>query len=106
MRTNPIPSPDGKYIAYVRTGWGEGVFTSFGRSSLVSEVKIMSLEPVHLPLLTALDLSAAVSPRTLARNYFTSGLDTRQLRASLLSRLELRLGLDRREANLGGPHSE
>lgn len=70
---NPIPSPDGKYIAYVRTGWGEGNFTSFGRSSLVSDVKIMDLELVHLPLLTALDLSAAVSPRTLARGYFTSG---------------------------------
>src|SRR3981189_135074 len=30
---NPVPSPDGKYIAYVRTGWGEKMFASFGRSS-------------------------------------------------------------------------
>jgi hypothetical protein len=39
---NPIPSPDGKYIAYVRTGWGThltiGWTSSFGRSNLVSEV--------------------------------------------------------------------
>jgi Tol biopolymer transport system component len=57
---NPIPSPDGKYIAYVRTGWGEKQFTSFGRSSLVSDVKIMNLE-------------GAATPRTVAKDYFLSG---------------------------------
>jgi len=58
---NPIPSPDGKYIAYVRTGWGEKVFSSFGRSSLVSDVKIIDLA------------DAASSPRTIAKGYFTAG---------------------------------
>jgi len=39
---NPIPSPDGKYIAYVRTGWGRpGGSGGFGRSNLVSEVAII-----------------------------------------------------------------
>ena len=39
---NPIPSPDGKYIAYVRTGWGRpGGSGGFGRSNLVSEVDII-----------------------------------------------------------------
>jgi hypothetical protein len=39
---NPIPSPDGKYIAYVRTGWGRYVgLSGFGRSDLVSEVAVM-----------------------------------------------------------------
>jgi Tol biopolymer transport system component len=39
---NPIPSPDGKYIAYVRTGWGrEGGSGGFGRSNLVSQVAII-----------------------------------------------------------------
>lgn len=39
---NPIPSPDGKYIAYVRTGWGRpGGSGGFGRSNLVSEVAVM-----------------------------------------------------------------
>lgn len=37
---NPVPSPDGKYIAYVKTGWdrtrGSG---GFGRSNLISEVQ-------------------------------------------------------------------
>jgi Tol biopolymer transport system component len=38
---NPIPSPDGKYIAYVRTGWGRPKGSSgFGRSNLVSEVTV------------------------------------------------------------------
>ena len=38
---NPIPSPDGKYIAYVRTGWGRPRGSGgFGRSNLVSEVVI------------------------------------------------------------------
>ena len=42
---NPIPSPDGKFIAYVRTGWdqrrGSG---GFGRSNLVSEVAVISAD--------------------------------------------------------------
>ena len=42
---NPIPSPDGKLIAYVRTGWGrEGGSGGFGRSNLVSEVAIFDSE--------------------------------------------------------------
>jgi WD40-like Beta Propeller Repeat len=39
---NPIPSPDGNYIAYVRTGWGRpGGSGGFGRSNLVSEVIVI-----------------------------------------------------------------
>jgi Tol biopolymer transport system component len=39
---NPIPSPDGKYIAYVRTGWGSsGGSGGFGRSNLVSQVAVI-----------------------------------------------------------------
>jgi hypothetical protein len=57
---NPIPSPDGKYIAYVRTGWGEGLVTSFGRSSLVSDVKLVNVQGVP-------------ASRTLASQYFLSG---------------------------------
>jgi Tol biopolymer transport system component len=39
-----IPSPDGKYIAYVRTGWGRPKGSGgFGRSSLVSEVVVMEV---------------------------------------------------------------
>lgn len=39
---NPIPSPDGKYIAYVRTGWGsDGGSGGFGRSNLVSQVAVI-----------------------------------------------------------------
>jgi WD40-like Beta Propeller Repeat len=57
---NPIPSPDGRYVAYVRTGWGESLVSSMGRSSLVSDVKIMSVE-------------GAATPRTLAKEYFLSG---------------------------------
>ena len=38
---NPIPSPDGKYVAYVRTGWGKrGGSGGFGRSNLVSEIVV------------------------------------------------------------------
>jgi hypothetical protein len=42
---NPIPSPDGRYTAYVATGWGRrhksDVFAgSTGRSSLVSDVEL------------------------------------------------------------------
>ena len=40
---NPIPSPDGKMIAYVRTGWGRaGGSGGFGRSNLVSEVAVIT----------------------------------------------------------------
>jgi Tol biopolymer transport system component len=58
---NPMPSPDGKHIAFVRVGWGEesGV-TSFGRSSLVSDVKVMSV-------------GGAAVPHLLAKGYFLSG---------------------------------
>ena len=39
---NPFPSPDGKYIAYVRTGWGRpGGSSGFGRSNLVSELAVI-----------------------------------------------------------------
>ena len=39
---NPIPSPDGRYIAYVRTGWGRpGGSGGFGRSNLVSELIVI-----------------------------------------------------------------
>lgn len=39
---NPIPSPDGSMIAYIRTGWGRNLpFLSQGRSNLISEVKVM-----------------------------------------------------------------
>jgi len=57
---NPIPSPDGKYVGYIRTGWGEGDIISLGRSSLVSDVKIM-------------DARGAAAPRTLAKSLFLSG---------------------------------
>lgn len=57
---NPIPSPDGKYIAYVHTGWGGGVITSLGRSSLASDVKIMNVR-------------GAAATRTLAKDFFLSG---------------------------------
>jgi hypothetical protein len=39
---NPIPSPVGKYLAYVRTGWGRPPGSGgFGRSNLVSEVEVI-----------------------------------------------------------------
>jgi hypothetical protein len=57
---NPVPNPDGKYIAYVRTGWGEKMFVSLGRSSLVSDVKIMNAD-------------GTATPRTLATDFFLSG---------------------------------
>ncbi|MGB2589257.1 MAG: hypothetical protein WBG02_06970 [Candidatus Acidiferrum sp.] len=60
---NPEPSPDGRYIAYVRTGWGERAWIGFGRASLVSDVKIM-------------DMSRASSSRTLAQDFFLSGWTT------------------------------
>jgi len=40
---NPIPSPDSKMIAYVRTGWGRpGGSGGVGRSNLVSEVAVIT----------------------------------------------------------------
>jgi WD40 repeat protein len=57
---NPIPSPDGRFIAYVRTGWGDGISSGFGRSHLVSEPRIMSAE-------------GSSSPRILEKNFFISG---------------------------------
>ena len=39
---NPIPSPDGKLIAYVRTGWKQDGTTGFGRSQLRSEIAVMT----------------------------------------------------------------
>lgn len=38
---NPVPSPDGKMIAFVKTGWGRGSITGFGRASLISDVMVM-----------------------------------------------------------------
>jgi hypothetical protein len=42
---NPIPSPDGRFIAYVATGWGRRfpneIAFSGGRSVLVSDVELM-----------------------------------------------------------------
>ncbi|MEJ2010300.1 MAG: hypothetical protein P8Z30_19455, partial [Acidobacteriota bacterium] len=39
---NPIPSPDGKMIAFVRTGWGRNHgISGFGRSNLISDVMLM-----------------------------------------------------------------
>ena len=52
---NPIPSPDGKMVAFVRTGWGRpGGSGGFGRSNLVSEVVVITDEgkPVTASLLT------------------------------------------------------
>jgi len=42
---NPMPSPDGKFVAYIRTGWGRvrGI-TGFGRSNLISEVAVISAD--------------------------------------------------------------
>lgn len=40
---NPIPSPDGKLIAYVRTGWRRTGGTGFGRSNLRSEIAVMTI---------------------------------------------------------------
>lgn len=41
---NPIPSPDGKMIAYVRTGRWEKGSGGFGQSNLRSEVKVMDTQ--------------------------------------------------------------
>jgi WD40-like Beta Propeller Repeat len=57
---NPMPSPDGKYVAYVRRGWGEKAQIGFGRASLVSDVKIVNAD--------------GTSPsKKLAQDYFISG---------------------------------
>jgi Tol biopolymer transport system component len=56
---NPIPSPDGRYIAYVRTGWGEKSWFGLGRASLVSQVKLMTVR-------------GDAAQRTLADDYFLS----------------------------------
>ena|ERR1035437_1651517 len=44
---NPVPSPDGRFIAYVGTGWGrrfasEIYVGGMGRSSLISDVELMN----------------------------------------------------------------
>lgn len=57
---NPMPSPDGRYIAYVRTGWGERLWVGFGRASLVSDVKVINAR-------------GAALPRILAEDFFVSG---------------------------------
>jgi hypothetical protein len=57
---NPMPSPDGKHIAFVRVGWGESGVSSFGRSSLVSDIKVMSV-------------GGAAVPHLVAKGYFLSG---------------------------------
>jgi hypothetical protein len=57
---NPMPSPDGRYIAYVRTGWGERQWFGFGRASLVSDVRVINTR-------------GAALPRTLAEDFFLSG---------------------------------
>lgn len=57
---NPMPSPDGRYIAYVRTGWGERTWVGFGRASLSSDVKVINTRGTALP-------------RTLAEDFFLSG---------------------------------
>jgi hypothetical protein len=40
----PIPSPDGKLVAYVRTGWRGAFISGFGRSSLVFVVTIANTD--------------------------------------------------------------
>lgn len=62
---NPVPSPDGKLIAYVATGWGHcwapgACVSGFGRSSLVSDVELM-------------DASGKVLTRGFAPNRFIAG---------------------------------
>jgi len=53
---NPIPSPDGRYIAYVRTGWGrKGGTGGFGRSNFVSEVMVMDENGVPITTMPLAD---------------------------------------------------
>jgi hypothetical protein len=47
---NPIPSPDGKLIAYVRTGWRNKGTAGFGRSNLRSEIAVMATRGTGFPL--------------------------------------------------------
>jgi WD40-like Beta Propeller Repeat len=54
---NPIPSPDGRYIAYVRTGWGRpGGSGGFGRSNLVSEVIVIDEKGVPTTAMPLADM--------------------------------------------------
>jgi hypothetical protein len=58
---NPIPSPNGKYIGYVETGWGrEGGSGGTGRSNLISDVKVMSAND-------------GTPSRTILKDFFLSG---------------------------------
>jgi WD40-like Beta Propeller Repeat len=58
---NPIPSPDSRYIAYVRIGWGSSTdIVGFGRASLASDVVVIhangsqaAKEPVARAFLSA-----------------------------------------------------
>src|SRR5258708_39304177 len=38
---NPIPSPDGTKIAYVRTGWGRQVLVPASLANLLADVMVM-----------------------------------------------------------------
>ena len=54
---NPIPSPDGRYIAYVRTGWGRpGGSGGFGRSNLISEVTVIGKNGVPVTTVPLADM--------------------------------------------------
>jgi Tol biopolymer transport system component len=53
---NPIPSSDGKLIAYVGTGWRKYGIVGLGRASLRSEIAVMTVEGrllTHSPLADA-----------------------------------------------------
>ncbi len=53
---NPVPSPDGRKIAAVRTGWGSpGGSGGFGRSNIVSEVIVLDREAHVLSPKTPVD---------------------------------------------------
>lgn len=61
---NPIPSPNGKMIAYVRTGWGrEGGSGGFGRSNLVSEVMVMTENGTTISATPPVSISRCVLPQ-------------------------------------------
>jgi hypothetical protein len=61
---NPMPSPGGKHVAYVRVGWGESDVVSMGRSSLVSEIKIIDEQG---------GATSSAKSQLLAKPYFLSG---------------------------------